>query len=111
MKFQPILVAKPPDAVRNGPYVYPAGPYAHIQAAKGRAETLLWAVERPDGGRGFGFTGGHYHDNWGHDAYRKVVLNALVWLAKLEVPAAGVASHVTAEDLNVNLDPKGRPKR
>src|SRR5207249_573069 len=28
-------------------------------------ETLAWAVERADGGRGFGFTGGHFHSNWG----------------------------------------------
>jgi membrane protein len=35
-----------------------------------------------------------------------VVLNALAWLAKLEVPAGGVESTVTAEDLQQNLDPK-----
>ena len=33
---------------------------------------MMWAVERADGGRGFGFTGGHFHDNWGNDDYRKV---------------------------------------
>jgi len=104
--FVPILTASPADEVRDGPYVYPKGPYPHIQAAKGRAETMLWAVERPDGGRGFGFTGGHFHDNWGNDQFRKVVLNALVWLAKAEVPEAGVESRVSADDLNANLDPK-----
>jgi hypothetical protein len=104
--FVPILTASPADEVRDGPYVYPKGPYPHIQAAKGRAETMLWAVERPDGGRGFGFTGGHFHDNWGNDQFRKIVLNALVWLAKAEVPAAGVESRVSADDLNANLDPK-----
>src|SRR6185436_14511849 len=41
VKFTPILVAKPSDAVRNGPYVYPPGPYAHIQAAKGRPEAMM----------------------------------------------------------------------
>jgi hypothetical protein len=105
-KFVPILVAKPSDAVRNGPYVAPKGPYPHIQAASGRSEAMMWAVERPDGGRGFGFTGAHYHDNWGNDNFRKVVLNALVWVAKGEVPASGIESHVTPDDLNANLDPK-----
>ena len=108
--FVPILSAAPADEVRNGPYVYPKGPYPHIQAAKGRAETMLWAVERPDGGRGFGFTGGHFHDNWGNDEFRKVILNALVWLAKAEVPAGGVASRVSAADLEANLDPKAEKK-
>ena len=55
----PILVATPSDEVRRGPYVYPKGPYPHIVEASGREETMMWAYERPEGGRGFGFTGGH----------------------------------------------------
>jgi hypothetical protein len=110
-KFTPILVAKPSDSVRNGPYVYPAGPYLHIQAAKGRQEAMMWAVERADGGRGVGFTGGHFHDNWSNDEFRKTVLNALVWLAKLEVPAGGIPSIVTKEQLEANLDPKPQKKK
>ncbi len=109
-KFVPILVAKPGDGVRKGPYVYPKGPYDHIVAASGRPEAVMWAVERPDGGRGFGFTGGHFHDNWGNDDFRKTVLNALVWVAKGEVPASGIASTVTPADLDANLDPKPGPK-
>ena len=111
VKFTPILVAAPGDAVREGPYVSPKGPYPHIQADKGRAEAMMWAIERADGGRGFGFTGGHYHDNWKNDDFRKVVLNAMVWLAKTEVPAEGVASTVTPEQLDANLDPKPQPKK
>ncbi len=105
-----ILVATPSDAVRDGPYVSPRGPYAHIQAAKGRPETMMWTVERPDGGRGFGFTGGHFHLNWQNDDQRRLVLNALVWLAKLEVPSGGIDSApVSDEEIHQNLDPKGRP--
>lgn len=101
-----ILVDVPSDDVRNGPYVSPRGPYDHIQEASGRAETMMWAFERPDGGRGFGFTGGHRHVNWGDDNYRKIFLNALLWIAKAEIPANGVESTVTQEDLKQNLDPK-----
>lgn len=104
----PILVAKPSDEVRGGPYVYPKGPYPHIVEAKGRDETMMWAIEREDSGRGFGFTGGHRHVNWGDDNFRKVVLNALLWMAKVEVPVEGVQSSVTAEELQLNLDPKGK---
>ena len=106
----PILVAKPSDATRDGPYVYPKGPYPHIQAAKGRDETMMWAVERADGGRGFGYTGGHFHSNWGNDQQRKIILNALVWLAKAEVPKNGIESKLTESDLAANLDPKPAPK-
>ena len=104
----PILTATPTDAVRDGPYVYPMGPYQHVQEAKGRAEHMMWCVERSDGGRGVGFTGGHHHANWKNDNFRKVVLNALVWLCKLEVPADGVRSTVTDGDMAANLDPKGK---
>jgi len=104
----PILVAKPSDAVRDGPYVWPQGPYPHIQTAKGRDEVMMWVREREDGGRGFGFTGGHFHRNWGDENFRKVVLNALLWVARAEVPAAGVTVQVTPEQLKQNLDPKGR---
>ena len=106
LKFIPILVAAPSDEVRGGPYVYPKGPYDHIVANTGRAEAMMWTVERPDGGRGFGFTGGHFHDNWGNDEFRKVVLNAMLWIAKVEVPANGVESTVTQSQLDANLDPK-----
>ena len=106
LAFTPILVASPSDDVRDGPYVYPAGPYPHIESNQGRAEAMMWAVERANGGRGFGFTGGHFHDNWGNDSFRKVVLNAMLWIAKGEVPADGIESVVTPEQLNQNLDPK-----
>ncbi len=108
---QPILSATPSDATRDGPYVYPKGPYPHIQKAKGRTEALMWAVQRPDGGRGVGFTGGHFHKNWLDDNFRKAVLNAMLWICKADVPRDGVASTVTEAQIKENLDPKGKPKK
>lgn len=107
-KLTPVLVAKPSDDVRKGPYVYPRGPYEHIVAASGRDETMMWTFERKGGGRGFGFTGGHTHANWGDDNQRKVVLNAILWIAKARVPKNGVESTVTPEQLAANWDPKGK---
>jgi type 1 glutamine amidotransferase len=107
IRFTPILVDRPSDATRNGPYVWPQGPYPHIQAAQGRKEALMWTVERPDGGRGFGFTGGHFHKNWQDDNFRKIVLNALLWIAKVDLPPHGIDSApVSDEELQQNLDPK-----
>jgi hypothetical protein len=72
---------------------------------------VCWVVERPEGGRGFGFTGLHFHDNWGHDDFRKTVLNAICWIAKAEIPADGIATPTpTQEELDANLDPKPAPK-
>jgi type 1 glutamine amidotransferase len=105
----PILVATPSNKVRKGPYVYPPGPYDHIVAANGRQETMMWTFDRPNGGRSFGFTGGHKHVNWSNDNERKVVLNAILWIAKVEVPENGVPSSLRPEDLAANLDPKTPP--
>ena len=88
--------------------MYPRGPYEHIVAASGRDETMMWTFERKGGGRGFGFTGGHTHANWGDEGQRKVVLNALLWIAKVRVPKNGVESTVTPEQLAANFDPKGK---
>jgi hypothetical protein len=107
-RLTPILTAKPSDEVRKGPYVSPKGPYPHIIADSGKVETMMWVYERPDGGRSFGFTGGHTHTNWGDVNQRKVVLNALLWIAKVDVPRNGVEDKITAEDLTTNLDDKRR---
>ena len=100
-----ILSAVPPDATRERP----DGPHSNnpaVRAGKGSREVLAWAYERPDGGRGFGCTGAHFHRNWANDDFRRMMLNALVWTAGLDVPAEGVPSAVSAEDMTANLDEK-----
>jgi hypothetical protein len=70
------------------------------------AHFVAWAGERQDGGRSVGFTGGHYHANLGDENFRKIVLNALLWIAKAKVPPNGVQVTVTPAELTENLDPK-----
>ncbi len=61
-------------------------------------QVIAWAVERKDGGRGFGFTGSHFFDNYRDDSFRRFVLNAVVWAAKSEVPPGGVRSKAPGDD-------------
>lgn len=100
----PILTAIPPDRTRMGP----DGPHSGnpaVRARKGMPEHVAWAYERPDGGRGFGFTGGHFHWNWAHDQYRTVVLNAIAWTAHIEIPPEGLKTKTpTIDELLENLD-------
>ncbi|HEX7858811.1 MAG TPA: ThuA domain-containing protein [Verrucomicrobiae bacterium] len=103
----PILSALPPEktlAREDGPHS--GNPAVREAIKRGEAQHLMWAAERADGGRGFGFTGGHFHKNWADDNFRKVVLNAILWSAKMEVPANGVESRVSEEDMKANLDAK-----
>jgi type 1 glutamine amidotransferase len=97
----PILQAVPPDNTRNT---------AHTKARKGEIETLAWAYERDDKamGRGFGFTGAHFHRNWADENFRRVVVNAILWCAKEEVPESGAKVAFDPADLNRNLDRKGK---
>ena len=105
----PILSAVPPAKTTTRPDGPHSGnPTMREMVAQGKPQHVAWAVERADGGRGFGFTGAHFHQNWGNDDFRKVMLNAILWTAKIEVPPDGVQSKVTPEQLKENLDTKGR---
>lgn len=54
--------------------------------------TLAWACERATGGgRSFGFTGCHYVEGLNIPAVRQLVVNAIAWTAKIEVPKSGIA--------------------
>jgi type 1 glutamine amidotransferase len=108
----PILTAVPPASTADradGPHS--GNPAMRAAVKRGEPQHVAWASERPGGGRGFGFTGAHFHKNWGDDNFRKLTLNALLWVAKAEVPAEGVQSQVTPEQLKQNLDDKGGRKK
>jgi hypothetical protein len=104
----PILTAVAPESTmsrRDG--THEGNPSVREAVKNDEPQHTAWACERADGGRGFGWTGAHYHRNWGNDNFRRLVLNAILWTAKAEVPADGVQSEVTPEQLKENLDPKG----
>jgi type 1 glutamine amidotransferase len=108
MRFKPeskgvtsILVGTPPDKARGGNRVPKV-----VKENKGRDEILAWAFNRANGGRSFGFTGAHFHRNWGDENFRRLVVNAILWTAKLDVPRDGAKVEMSADDLNRNLDRK-----
>jgi type 1 glutamine amidotransferase len=94
----PILKAIPPDEKRNTPAA---------REHPGREEIVAWAFERKDG-RSFGFTGGHFHRNWGDENFRRLVVNAILWSAKVEVPKDGAKVEIDPAELKLHLDRKGR---
>ena len=111
MRFQtdkknvtPILVATPPEDARKS---------ADSKKYPGREEVVAWAYERPDGGRGFGFTGGHTHKNWSNENFRRLVTNAIMWSAHVEVPKDGAKVEMDPAEIGKHLDRKGfdRPKK
>ncbi len=88
----PILTKLPPPETlerEDGPH----SNNPHVKESvlvKKEPQAMAWAYTRPDGGRGFGFTGAHMHENWMDDNFRKLVLNSLAWVAKVDIPENGI---------------------
>ena len=102
----PILTDLPPDeTLSRGDGPHSGNPAVREAIKKKEPQHMAWARQRPNGGRGFGCTGGHVHWNWGNDQFRKLMLNAIVWTAGLDVPAGGVpAGKITVKDLLLDHD-------
>lgn len=96
----PLLVGAVPDKSRTTPDAK-----KHI----GRDEVIAWAYERPGGGRGFSFTGADLHKSWAYESQRKLVINGILWCAKLDVPEAGAKTTFSEGDIKVNIDKKAEP--
>jgi len=81
---------------------------ADAKAHSGRAETIGWAYERKDGGRSFAFTGADWHTNWKADGQRKLVVNGILWSAKVEIPDGGAPVAFDEADIMKNWDAKAK---
>ena len=72
----------------------------------GPENIVCWTYDRPDGGRAFVLTGGHGHANWGLPGLRRLMVNGILWSAKVEVPAAGAKVDLDPADLMTNQERK-----
>jgi hypothetical protein len=108
----PVLAALPPlSTIQGGGKTtssHGGNPAVYQEVAAGKPQVMAWAYERPDGGRGFGFTGLHQHTNLGQDSFRTLLLNAVAWVSKLEVPAEGVPSKPLGRDELEGLIDEGK---
>jgi hypothetical protein len=78
----PVLSAIAPSSTMwrwNGPHS--GNDAVRRLVADGIPQVTAWASERPGGGRGFGYTGGHFHANWENANARGLVLNAIEWVS------------------------------
>jgi len=106
-RVTPILSAVAPESTMDRPDgVHSGNPTVRESVKNKEKQHVAWAVERDGSGRGFGFTGGHYHQGWSNNEQRKLVLNAILWTAHGDIPAQGVESTVTEADMAANLDLK-----
>jgi len=104
----PILISSVPSEMisdKDGDYVGNPDVRKEVLEEK-KPQIVAWAVSRNEGGRGFGFCGGHYHSGWANDNQRMLVLNAILWTAKAEVPVGGVVTKFSEVELAANQDKK-----
>jgi len=96
----PAETMKRPDGAHSG------NPAVRKAVAAGEPQHVAWTYERTEdykNGRGFGFTGLHYHANWLDDSFRKTVLNGVAWTAGLNIPEGGIDTEKpTQEFLDAN---------
>jgi len=77
----------------------------------GKEQTVAWVLERDGGGRSFGTTLGHFHDNYAIPEFRKAIVNGILWTAGVDVPQAGAAVELTPDDLQLPPPPRGDVKQ
>jgi hypothetical protein len=94
----PILRAQNPKAN--------AKPGAAAKPLTPADEVFCWAYDRRDGGRSFVNTGGHGHVNWGQEGFRRLMINGILWAAKVDVPAGGAKVDLDPADLMQNMEKK-----
>ena len=111
----PILSAIAPAETmsrKDGPHS--GNPNVRKAVAAGEPQHVAWTYQRGEdynNGRGFGFTGLHYHDNWMDDSFRKTVLNGVAWAANLKIPENGIETEKpTKEFLDANVLEFGGPQ-
>lgn len=73
---------------------------------KPEESVVAWAYERENGGRSFTFSGAHLHASLGQEGYRRLLTNAVLWTAGVEVPKSGAPVQLDAARLNGYLMPK-----
>jgi type 1 glutamine amidotransferase len=73
-------------------FVKPEGSVKPVLTVKidGEPQAVAWTWERPDGGRSFGFSGLHFHENWKRPEYRRLVGQGVLWTLKMPIPDRGL---------------------
>ena len=69
-----------------------------------------WAYERENGGRAYGTTLGHYYQNFQKEAFRRTLVNAILWTAHREVPKEGAPVDLDEADLKLPPKPEKKAK-
>ncbi|MGQ0636708.1 MAG: ThuA domain-containing protein [Planctomycetaceae bacterium] len=96
------------DEYYLNPRIKEAQPLLQV-TTKGQDVVVGWVFERPDGGRSFATTLGHFYGNFEHEPFRRMIVNGMVWTAKGNVPETGSRIDVADEFLKLPPAPEKKP--
>jgi type 1 glutamine amidotransferase len=100
-----ILKALPPVSSLGADGPRSGNPEIRQKLANNEPQTLAWSKEDPTtGARGFGFTGGHYLQHFHHPDFRTLLLNAIAWTAKADIPPDGLKGKTTEQPIFETID-------
>ena len=80
------------------PTIKSATPLLQVQAGE-KTVVVGWAYEREGGGRAYATTLGHFYENFQQEPFRRMVVNSILWSAKLDVPETGAKVDLSEQDL------------
>ena len=92
------------DEYYMNPTLKDAKPLLQVHERGGKDVIVGWVYERLDGGRAFATTLGHPYKNFQIEAFRRMIVNGILWTAHLEVPSTG--ANVTLSEEALALPPK-----
>lgn len=92
------------------PVIKAATPILQV-TTKGEDVIVGWAYERPDNGRAYGTTLGHFYRNFQIEAFRRTIVNAILWTAHVEVPKDGAPVDLSEEELALPAEKQTSPSQ
>jgi len=65
-------------------------------------QTVAWTLERPKskGGRSFGATVEHFYDTMKQEPFRRMLVNGVLWTAKVPIPATGAPVAISDQEID-----------
>jgi type 1 glutamine amidotransferase len=87
------------DEYYLSPTIKTATPLLQVHEKGGKDVVVGWVFERPDGGRSFGTTLGHSYKFFQEEAFRRMIVNGILWSAHIEVPKEGAPVSLSKETL------------
>lgn len=86
-------------------------PVVKVEMDNGKEDIVAWYFQRPDGGRSYANTLGHFHYNFANPSFLKMYLNGILWTAKYEIPDTGAQCQIKSADMHLPPEPENYWKR